>query len=214
LQLKNEDKKQTVARVSEGKNSASYGGYGGYLIILSLTDDAANMHRHIVSRMTTTMMMILSNVVPALLLLFLSPESRTHLHGVSKSRPSLMFFKEQQPSSSNVAVLVTFLIITLAPWAANAVEEAFSSNKLGQSRVFQALPTEYSRNIPLKSNKRVLQDLQDSRLDLCADRGTYWENCFMFGVGGVDSAEISNSKTQTTKLTKNSRPPSQRPPTW
>ena len=35
----------------------------------------------------------------------------------------------------------------------------------------------------IKARKQVreLQELQDSRLDICADKGENWEQCFMFG---------------------------------
>lgn len=33
--------------------------------------------------------------------------------------------------------------------------------------------------------KRDLENLQDDRLDLCVERGVFWEQCFMFGNGGT-----------------------------
>ena len=43
--------------------------------------------------------------------------------------------------------------------------------------------SKYEDPIKAKARKELsdLKNLQDSRLDLCADKGKNWEQCFMFG---------------------------------
>mmetsp|Transcript_44888 Transcript_44888/g.54364 ORF Transcript_44888/g.54364 Transcript_44888/m.54364 type:complete len:248 (+) Transcript_44888:152-895(+) len=58
--------------------------------------------------------------------------------------------------------------------------------KLSDTEMFRSL----RRELPVSKAVREiedLKDLQDARLDACADRGVFWEQCFMFGEsGGVD----------------------------
>lgn len=51
---------------------------------------------------------------------------------------------------------------------------------LSQSGVFKALRVEPPVSRALRELNE-LKDLQDDRLSVCADRGIYWEQCFMFG---------------------------------
>lgn len=41
-----------------------------------------------------------------------------------------------------------------------------------------------------------LQELQDARLDACADRGTLWEQCFMFGDSASDGGSGGGTKAK------------------
>jgi len=41
--------------------------------------------------------------------------------------------------------------------------------------------------------KRDLENLQDDRLKLCEERGVFWEQCFMFGSGGVSAGDSSDT---------------------
>lgn len=71
--------------------------------------------------------------------------------------------------------------------------------KLSQTKEFQMLPRETlqlpptSLSSPLKEaikELKDLQDFQDARLDMCADRGIFWEQCFMFGES--DDSKVGN----------------------
>eukprot|EP00568_Trieres_chinensis_P004692 CAMPEP_0183314814 /NCGR_PEP_ID=MMETSP0160_2-20130417/49726_1 /TAXON_ID=2839 ORGANISM="Odontella Sinensis, Strain Grunow 1884" /NCGR_SAMPLE_ID=MMETSP0160_2 /ASSEMBLY_ACC=CAM_ASM_000250 /LENGTH=216 /DNA_ID=CAMNT_0025480225 /DNA_START=56 /DNA_END=706 /DNA_ORIENTATION=- len=41
-----------------------------------------------------------------------------------------------------------------------------------------------------------LKDLQDSRLDACADRGVFWEQCFMFGQNDEEGTRAKNGRNR------------------
>lgn len=58
--------------------------------------------------------------------------------------------------------------------------EIISLYKLSDSTAFKLLPRETQKSTSVKK-LQDLKDLQDSRLAKCADRGVYWEQCFMFG---------------------------------
>mmetsp|Transcript_14747 Transcript_14747/g.28029 ORF Transcript_14747/g.28029 Transcript_14747/m.28029 type:complete len:181 (-) Transcript_14747:214-756(-) len=78
------------------------------------------------------------------------------------------------------------------------------------------------------AQKRALESLkqqrrfQDERLALCEDRGVFWENCFMYGVGGVVELPLQQQQPQQPTLTKgesNALPEKdnvsrRHPPTW
>ncbi|KAL7468210.1 hypothetical protein ACHAXS_008436 [Conticribra weissflogii] len=102
------------------------------------------------------------------------------------------------PPLSTVTILSMILLLQpLSPIRASAIpndgiSSAISSTKftkLSQTKEFQMLPRENtglspSISLPLKEaikELKDLQDLQDERLDMCADRGVFWEQCFMFG---------------------------------
>lgn len=62
------------------------------------------------------------------------------------------------------------------------------ASALSNSKAFQNLPREPMIPSQFQSKKskalkqvRELQDFQDDRLAQCADRGVFWEQCFMFG---------------------------------
>ena len=61
--------------------------------------------------------------------------------------------------------------------------------KLSDSPAFKLLPREMQKSTAVKQ-LQDLRDLQDSRLDQCADRGIYWEQCFFMGESeGVSAVE-------------------------
>jgi len=100
---------------------------------------------------------------------------------------------------STMTILSTTLLLQpLSPIRVCAIPNdglpsAISSTKvtkLSQTKEFQMLPRETSElppsllSSPLKEVVKELkdfQDFQDARLDMCADRGIFWEQCFMFG---------------------------------
>mmetsp|Transcript_1946 Transcript_1946/g.4187 ORF Transcript_1946/g.4187 Transcript_1946/m.4187 type:complete len:198 (+) Transcript_1946:91-684(+) len=87
----------------------------------------------------------------------------------------------------------------------------FGSFSLGNSNAFRLL----TRDPPLSQAERRLRDvteLQDERLDSCADRGPYWEQCFMFGMR--DDAKGIDYQWGSPEASL--EPPMKlgRPPTW
>ena len=63
---------------------------------------------------------------------------------------------------------------------ASILRRQIVSTKLSETEAFQNLRREPPTTRALRELTQ-LQDLQDARLDACADRGTLWEQCFMFG---------------------------------
>ena len=59
------------------------------------------------------------------------------------------------------------------------------TTKLSESEAFQRLRREPPTTRAMRELTE-LQALQDARLDACADRGTLWEQCFMFGDSASD----------------------------
>ena len=47
---------------------------------------------------------------------------------------------------------------------------------------------------------QALKDLQDDRLDQCADRGIFWEQCFMYGESSSESITKYGTKARTSKF--------------
>ncbi len=95
---------------------------------------------------------------------------------------------------------------------ATSFDEYFSSSK-------------YQDPLKVKARKELnkLKELEDSRLDLCADKGKNWEQCFMFGESNTIQSEKKlpvNVQVGPTKAvndeargaTKNRI--SNSPPTW
>jgi hypothetical protein len=71
----------------------------------------------------------------------------------------------------------------------NEILKISSSYKLSDSAAFQLLPREMQKSTAIKQ-LQDLKDMQDSRLDKCADRGVYWEQCFFMGESeGLDAIE-------------------------
>jgi hypothetical protein len=60
------------------------------------------------------------------------------------------------------------------------IANSASSYKLSDSTAFQMLPREPTITKSAKE-LRDLKELEDRRLDRCADKGMFWEQCFIFG---------------------------------
>ena len=63
------------------------------------------------------------------------------------------------------------------------------TTKLSESEAFKTLRREPPTSRAMRELTE-LQELQDARLDACADRGTLWEQCFMFGDSASDSSSV------------------------
>lgn len=94
---------------------------------------------------------------------------------------------------------------------------------LPRSKAFQSLPREDSRQIksllfpaPTKKEIQDLKDMQDKRLDICAERGVYWEQCFIFGDTGLDadSNTASSSLGRILNAKDSDSGANRKPPTW
>jgi hypothetical protein len=70
---------------------------------------------------------------------------------------------------------------------------------LSQSSVFANLPRERPLTRAIRE-LNDLKDLQDYRLDVCAERGVFWEQCFMFGEG-TSSTPGQQASKKTMKQT-------------
>jgi len=88
------------------------------------------------------------------------------------------------------------------------------------------LPAEASEDFFFKSQispqqEKALKDLkdlktlQDSRLDLCVERGRDWENCFLFGDSAFDKKKKEVAVGGNAVAARNEAVvKQQRPPTW
>lgn len=135
-----------------------------------------------------------------------------------KNYPARAFF-------TTILPVVPFFLMHLSTQPAIAVDvssEQYSLQTipLSQAQAFQTLPREDARQIrsllvPSPTRKKIqdLKGLQDARLDSCADRGVYWEQCFMFGDTSVESRDTTtagrNVNAQQGVSTTN-----RKPPTW
>jgi len=73
------------------------------------------------------------------------------------------------------------------PSSYDVLQKITSPYKLSESSAFQLLPRELQQSTAIKQ-LQDLKDMQDDRLDRCADRGVYWEQCFFMGESeGVDT---------------------------
>ncbi len=68
---------------------------------------------------------------------------------------------------------------------------------LSDTDAFKKLPRQPSYSGAVKE-LRDLQDLQDSRLAACQDKGIYWEQCFMFGES-TDGVDVSIAASEETR---------------
>ena len=64
---------------------------------------------------------------------------------------------------------------------------------LSQSSVFATLPREQPLTRAIRE-VNDLKDLEDHRLDVCADRGAFWEQCFLFGEGNTGQGKTKKIK--------------------
>jgi hypothetical protein len=96
-----------------------------------------------------------------------------------------------------LSVAVLLLAVPHSPAVAAEGGTPALLSSLSQSNAFRAL-----RREPIMSQARRqledLKDLEDSRLDQCADRGVYWEQCFMFGESNTRTPTTSNRSTSDT----------------
>lgn len=107
---------------------------------------------------------------------------------------------EELPRTQNdflhIFTIISILSQPVLPAEATMTDRSFtndsvqivSSYKLSESAAFKLLPREMQKSTAMKK-LQDLKDLQDDRLAQCADRGVYWEQCFMFGESesGIDA---------------------------
>lgn len=101
------------------------------------------------------------------------------------------------PSTVIATTLLIFSLISypMASGATPAPPGMFADRPpsiLSQSSVFANLP----RERPLTRAVRELndlKDLEDYRLDVCAERGVFWEQCFIFGEGATGQAKTKQT---------------------
>lgn len=124
------------------------------------------------------------------------------------------WFTESKQSSLHYLVLFIgmFSILAFNPEVSSAAVDVsmFSSQRYGQTKQ--------------QATIAKMKDLQDYRLDLCADRGTYWEQCFWFGekpssaqslTTQFPGKEISEkSKSLSKGIPASSTKPRSIPSTW
>ena len=67
--------------------------------------------------------------------------------------------------------------------------------KLSETEAFQNLRRDPPTTRALRELSE-LQELQDARLDACADRGALWEQCFMFGDSASDGGGGGGTKAK------------------
>jgi len=66
--------------------------------------------------------------------------------------------------------------------------------ELAESQEFQRLRREGPQSRALRE-LRDLKNLEDDRLELCAEKGVFWEQCFMFGDGGTSGTMTEDPNT-------------------
>lgn len=110
----------------------------------------------------------------------LRPESATQKNRCS---PQLTFKINSRPVSLLAPLLVPALVFTQNLFLSPAMATPEQTQRLSESKEFQSLRRE-PKLPPGRQQIRDLQDLQDSRLEQCANRGVFWEQCFMFGESG------------------------------
>ena len=78
------------------------------------------------------------------------------------------------------STITTTTLLSKPVYATTSFDEYFTSNQQYQD----------PRKVKAKNELKELMNLQDSRLDLCKEKGKNWEHCFMFG----ESPSISPSQ--------------------
>lgn len=78
--------------------------------------------------------------------------------------------------SHTCSIVLALSVFSLDPMPSGAVDV---------TSVIRQLETRQSSQL---RELRDLKDLQDMRLDQCADRGVFWEQCFMFGEGKMPNS--------------------------
>jgi hypothetical protein len=106
-------------------------------------------------------------------------------------------FTTHFPSAMIATRLLIFSLISY-PKASGATPPsqgifADRSSTLSQSSVFANLPRERPLTRAIR-DLNDLKDLEDYRLDVCAERGVSWEQCFMYGDGTTGQAKSKQPK--------------------
>lgn len=78
--------------------------------------------------------------------------------------------------SHTCSIVLALSVFSLDPMPSGAVDV---------TSIIRQLETRQSSQL---RELRDLKDLQDMRLDQCADRGVFWEQCFMFGEGKMPNS--------------------------
>jgi hypothetical protein len=95
----------------------------------------------------------------------------------------------RRPNDFSRFLAIPMLMVSLSVQPATAMtnDGGTSSYKLSDSAAFKLLPREMRKSTAIQQ-LQDLKELQDARLDKCADRGIYWEQCFFMGQSeGVDA---------------------------
>mmetsp|Transcript_22499 Transcript_22499/g.34607 ORF Transcript_22499/g.34607 Transcript_22499/m.34607 type:complete len:198 (+) Transcript_22499:54-647(+) len=116
--------------------------------------------------------------------------------------PEELQYRQYRPNHFLRLLAIPTLLITLSvqqvqPASAmtsegssyDVLQKITTPYKISDSAAFQLLPREMRKSTAVKQ-LQDLRDLQDSKLDQCADRGKFWEQCFFMGESeGVDTIE-------------------------
>mmetsp|Transcript_26860 Transcript_26860/g.79392 ORF Transcript_26860/g.79392 Transcript_26860/m.79392 type:complete len:221 (-) Transcript_26860:82-744(-) len=110
--------------------------------------------------------------------LFEGPENVTGEGGPPKTRTRGMV----SAATTLASALLLSLAVLSSPPAAAAADLSLPP-PLAQTDAFRSLRRERPVDRAVREIND-LRDLQDSRLATCEDKGVFWEQCFMFGLGG------------------------------
>jgi hypothetical protein len=104
--------------------------------------------------------------------------------------------KTNFPSTAIATTLLMFSVISypMASGATPPPQGIFADRPptLSQSSGFANLPRERPLTRAIRE-RNDLKDLEDYRLDVCAERGVYWEQCFMYGEGTTGQAKTKQT---------------------
>jgi len=93
-----------------------------------------------------------------------------------------------------IMLFTTSVYVELNPAFATTFDDYFSTSS-----------TKYQDPLKVKARKQLndLKNLEDSRLELCADKGKNWEQCFMFGESPTLQSGNKNKKIVIRPLPDN-----------
>lgn len=112
--------------------------------------------------------------------------STRHSNGSHTSSEELLHLRRRNDILRFLAIPTLMISLSVQP-ATATTNDGTSSYKLSDSAAFKLLPREMQKSTAIKQ-LQDLKELQDARLDKCADRGIYWEQCFFMGESeGVDA---------------------------
>ena len=102
-----------------------------------------------------------------------------------------------------------------APFQSPEMDAVVINKLLSDTNAFKSLPRERAYSGAVKELIDQ-QDLQDSRLQACQDKGIWWEQCFMFGQNDGDQSVRGRMDSQLISPMGLLNPPSdsQKIPTW